>query len=198
MNGQESSDKNFILKNLPNMITLVRMIGAIGLVFLDVLTWPFFVVYAITGVSDALDGFIARKFGLSSLLGSVLDSIADLVFYAIMLMKMLPVMQANYPLAIWLIILATFAIHIAAYIVCAAKFKKFSAIHTYMNKAAGALVFILPFSFIGMIPAVYLTYAYVGAIVALVASTETLLIHVVSKDYHEKNKSIFLINKEKE
>ena len=104
MNDGTANEKSVVLRNLPNMITLVRMIGAIGLIFLEVLTVPFFVVYLMAGVSDALDGFIARKFNLSSLLGSVLDSIADLTFYTIMMIKMLPVMRANYSLAHWIII----------------------------------------------------------------------------------------------
>ncbi len=195
MNDGATNEKSVVLKNLPNMITLVRMLGAIGLIFLEVLTVPFFVVYLTAGVSDALDGFIARKFNLSSLLGSVLDSIADLTFYTIMMIKMLPVMRANYSLVHWIIIFSTLLIHIVAYIVCAARFKRFSAIHTYLNKAAGVFVFLMPLSFIGFIPALYNIYAYVGGAVAFIASTETLIIHIAVKEYDDRNKSIFLVKK---
>ena len=196
MNDGTADGRNIFIKNLPNTITLIRMIGAIVLIFLDVLSLPFFIIYAITGVSDALDGFIARRFNLSSLLGSVLDSIADLTFYAIMLMKMYPVLRDNLSAVHWIIILATLFIHIAAYIVCAARFRKFSAIHTYANKVAGIFVFLLPFCFIGMIPALYNTYCYIGAAIAFIASTETLLIHIISKEYNEGHKTIFLVKKD--
>ena len=72
------------------------------------------------------------------------DSIADLTFYAIMLMKMYPVLIGHFAAAHWVMILSAIAVHLAAYIVCSAKFKKFSAVHTYLNKAMGVMVFLLP------------------------------------------------------
>ncbi|MBQ5555857.1 MAG: CDP-alcohol phosphatidyltransferase family protein, partial [Erysipelotrichaceae bacterium] len=48
-------------KNLANIITFTRILGTLCLIFLTPLTLPFFVVYIWCGLSDVLDGFVARK-----------------------------------------------------------------------------------------------------------------------------------------
>ena len=65
--------------HLPNLITLSRIALAPVLILLlreqdYVLS---LVVFAIAGVSDGLDGFIAKRFHLTSRLGSILDPLAD-------------------------------------------------------------------------------------------------------------------------
>ncbi len=66
------------LKNLPNFITAMRMVGTVALLLTEPLSVCFYVVYALTGITDALDGFIARKLKVTSELGAKLDSAADL------------------------------------------------------------------------------------------------------------------------
>lgn len=64
---------------IPNLLTFVRMalipVFAI-LVFYGYFGWAFFVFF-IAGVSDGVDGFIARRFNQQSELGTILDPIAD-------------------------------------------------------------------------------------------------------------------------
>ena len=65
--------------NVPNLITLLR------LALVPVLAWLLLneryaaalVVFMVAAASDALDGFIARRYGLSSTFGATLDPIAD-------------------------------------------------------------------------------------------------------------------------
>ena len=67
------------MKNLPNFITIIR-IGSIPLfIFLLVHDYDMYALYLfiLVGVSDALDGFIARTWNLKTRLGSYLDPIAD-------------------------------------------------------------------------------------------------------------------------
>ena len=68
------------MKHLPNIITALRFLGAIGLLFFDVKTTAFWAVYFICGLSDMLDGCLARKLHCESKTGALLDSLADLVF----------------------------------------------------------------------------------------------------------------------
>ena len=82
-----------------------------------------------------------------------------------------------------------------AYIICAIKYKKFSAVHTYANKVMSAAIFFYPFSFIGFIPAIYETYVAIFGSVAIYASIEINLIHIIAKTYDDRNKSVFLIKK---
>ena len=77
---------------IPNLITMVRIIGSLCLLFVQPLKKPFYIIYTIAGLSDALDGFIARKTNSVSELGSKLDSIADLSFYIVMILRLFPVL----------------------------------------------------------------------------------------------------------
>lgn len=65
--------------NIPNTITMMRIITVPFLAYLllrgayGAAIW----VFVAAGVSDALDGFIARRFQLCTRLGAVLDPLAD-------------------------------------------------------------------------------------------------------------------------
>jgi cardiolipin synthase len=68
-----------LLANLPNLITLARLLMtplAVSMIisqrFADA-----FVIFVLAGSSDAVDGFIAKRFDLRSELGSYLDPLAD-------------------------------------------------------------------------------------------------------------------------
>jgi len=67
------------MTNLPNTITLSRI--ALAPVFILVLKDGDYLtalaVFLIAGISDGLDGFIAKRFNLTSRLGAILDPAAD-------------------------------------------------------------------------------------------------------------------------
>ena len=52
----------------------------------------FYAFYIAAGLSDMLDGFVARKTDTVSKLGASLDTIADFVFVAVCLIKLLPLL----------------------------------------------------------------------------------------------------------
>ena len=184
-----------IKKNLANMITLIRIFGAIALIFLEPLSLPFFIIYGVCGLSDAFDGLVARKLGISSALGSALDSFSDLLFYGVMAAKIFPTLQRLLTPFQWVIIAVPTGLHLIAYIICLFKFGKFSAIHTYANKILGLLVYAYPFFFIGEIALLYGIYMYIGGVFALYSAVETNLIHIIAKRYDDRNKSIFLVKR---
>ncbi|MBV9201849.1 MAG: CDP-alcohol phosphatidyltransferase family protein [Alphaproteobacteria bacterium] len=67
--------------NLPNLISLGRLLLvplAISLI-LDGRYWGAFWVFVVAGISDALDGFIAKHFDRRTRLGALLDPLADKV-----------------------------------------------------------------------------------------------------------------------
>ena len=65
--------------NLPNLITLGRIL------LVPVVVWAIgsgqmqiaFLIFLVAGVSDAVDGFLAKRLGLTSDLGAHLDPLAD-------------------------------------------------------------------------------------------------------------------------
>jgi len=76
--GFRMSDFPF-LASLPNLITLGRLI-LVPLVIAMISNGRWleaFVVFLIAGVSDAVDGFVAKRFDLRTELGAYLDPVAD-------------------------------------------------------------------------------------------------------------------------
>ena len=70
---------NRIFPNLPNILTGLRLVSAPVLAVL-VLAGDHgaaFAVFAFAGLSDAADGFLAKRFGLDTAFGRILDPAAD-------------------------------------------------------------------------------------------------------------------------
>lgn len=98
--------QNSIAANIPNLITLARLFAVPLLVWLIIhesMATAFWVFVA-AGVSDALDGFIAKRFGFVSKLGSYLDPIAD---KALLVSAYVTLGQAGH-ISAWLVILVVF------------------------------------------------------------------------------------------
>ena len=89
---------------LPNLITSLRIAGTAGLIFAVPLTPLYFVIYTFCGISDILDGWLARHTGTASDLGARLDSIADLFFYTVMIIQLLPILRQLLPGAFWVLL----------------------------------------------------------------------------------------------
>ena len=68
------------LKNIPNILSAIRIVLVLVFVFVLFL-WdsPFWaiIVFLIAGATDVIDGFLARKFNWITNLGKVLDPLAD-------------------------------------------------------------------------------------------------------------------------
>lgn len=65
--------------NIPNILTLFRILLVPIFVILLIYGYSFyaFLAFIIAGITDALDGFIARFFNQKTVLGAYLDPIAD-------------------------------------------------------------------------------------------------------------------------
>ena len=88
---------------LPNMISLARLLSVpfnVWLIMIDHWRMALF-VFCLAGLSDAVDGFLAKKFGMQSRLGRYLDPIADKV----LLVSIFIVLGAQDHLPLWLVIL---------------------------------------------------------------------------------------------
>ncbi len=188
-----------IFRQTPNILSSLRILGAIAIIFLKPLSLPFFIVYGVAGITDVLDGFIARKFNLQSRIGSVIDSIADWSLLLIMAIRVLPYLLGILEWWNWVIILVPFVFHMTAYVVCFIKFRCFSSVHTFMNKLMSAVIFLYPFTFIGEIYWLYNSYEIFFGLFALYGSIEMNLIHILSKEYSEDNKTLLrVLRKRKE
>lgn len=88
---------------LPNLITIARifLVPAIVWLLFDEAYMPAFVLFLLAGLSDALDGFLAKQFNLRSELGAYLDPLADKV----LLVAIYVVLGIFEHLPIWLVIM---------------------------------------------------------------------------------------------
>ncbi len=67
---------------IPNALSALRLVGVpvfLWLLFSDQLIWSF-VVLALSGLTDYLDGKIARRFAMVSRVGQLLDPLADRLY----------------------------------------------------------------------------------------------------------------------
>lgn len=165
---------------LPNYISFLRILGTFSLFFVDAASVGFFVIYTLCGISDVVDGVIARATNSTSELGAKLDSIADMLFYAVMLVKILPILIDILPTWVWCIVGAILLIRVISYILAAIKFHKFASLHTYMNKLTGFSIFLTPYF---VRESFGYDYCVVVCVVAGIASIEELLIHLFRKEY---------------
>ena len=92
---------------IPNLLTFLRM--ALIPVFASLLFYGYgylsLLVFVIAGVSDGVDGFVARRFNQESELGTIIDPIADklLMTVAFVILTMPNVLQPTHhlPVPFW-------------------------------------------------------------------------------------------------
>ena len=128
------------MKNLPNAITILRFFGAICLLFFGIKSNAFWVIYFVCGLSDMLDGYLARKLRCESKTGAILDSLADLDFVACCCYKLIPVLA--FPKWLWIWGGVIVAIKVINQICALVMYKKCVFPHTIANKATGVLLFV--------------------------------------------------------
>ena len=83
--------------NLPNAITIARIL-AVPLMIWLIVSGDYlaaFWVFVLAGISDGVDGFIAKRFGLQTELGAYLDPLADKlllvsIFVSLGMLRVLP------------------------------------------------------------------------------------------------------------
>ena len=109
----------------------------------EAFTIAFYTIYIYCGISDMLDGFLARKSKNESKLGATLDSVADIIFVIVAMIKLLPILHLTNGLILWVVLIAFIKIVnvICSYIY----YKKIELPHSIANKITGFILFIAPF-----------------------------------------------------
>lgn len=131
-------------KNIPNVLTTIRVISCIPLIFLSTLSTGFVVVYILAGVCDILDGILARKLKAESAFAANYDSVADLLFIVACLIKLLPILNLEFWVLMWIGLIAL--VKVANLISGYACYRKMIFLHTKANKLTGLLLFLSPLS----------------------------------------------------
>lgn len=182
-------------KRLPNQLTLFRLLMAVPL-------WVFALLglrtllgigLAVAGLTDVLDGPIARRVGRTSRFGSQMDSLADLTLFAsivIWLIMMRPEFFREYGT----VIVVWGALGIVVLAVGWIRFRRLANLHLYSAKTAGVLGYLFALymlMFDG--PAAPFFWIAIGA--AFLGSSETLVILLTRSNVDEHGGTILRLSR---
>lgn len=173
------------IRHLANWVTGSRFLFAVLLACVEPFSPLFWAMYLCGGISDLVDGPIARRLHQQSDAGAELDSAADFLF--VLCVAIAVVRSTGIPA--WALCLAGAAAlaRLAAYGIGYLKYHTFPALHTVLNKAAGALLFIFPvlYRLLGMDTACLITCS-----AALLSAGEELIITIQSENLDRNRKNL--------
>jgi len=177
------------MKQLPNILSCLRILLAGLLLIIIDYSILFLLVYFLCGITDILDGLIARRYRFESELGAKLDSLGDLVFWTVVLYLMIFRIEIKIDSFLIIAIIIIAILRVINIIITKVKFNEWGIIHSISNKATGFLIFIaipiciyLEFiSFIVSIPVIF---------IALLSALEESFILILSENYSPNFKSI--------
>ena len=163
-------------KHIANIITGSRIVFSSSLLFIPLSSAWFYALYLFCGLSDMIDGTVARRTSSASEFGARLDTLSDFVFMTVALIKFVPHFHIPVWLWIWIGIIAMIKLGNAA--LGFVRTKELISPHTLLNKIVGLLLFLLPMT----ISFVDLTYTLpIVCVTAAIAA-----IHEVYYTYSEK------------
>lgn len=159
------------MHRIPNILSILRIFASITMLFFFNYPKVFIPLYLFAGISDVLDGYIARRLKATSTLGARLDSIGDTFFFIILLLYLVNTFQAIIMVFLIPIIIIT-TIKFLNIIIGFIKFRKLTMLHTIANKLAGFLIYCIPlFIWLNINKAIWAVVA-----VSLFAAVQELII----------------------
>ncbi len=163
---------------MANFITIIRILCSLALLFFMPLSLPFYALYTAAGLSDIFDGWIARKTNTATEFGAKLDTLADIVFAAVVLIMLLPILE----LPLWMIgctgVIAL--IKLVNIVIGFVRNHTLTAVHSVINKVTGTLVFILPYTL--TIINIRYTAVFVCAVATVAAIMESYTVTLLTEE----------------
>lgn len=131
-----------IKEQIANIVTSLRIICSVLILLCPAFSVCFYILYLLCGFTDMVDGTIARKNNAVSEFGARLDTIADIVFITVSLVKLLPLVSIPNWLWMWIAVISIIKI---GNVVCGFFYsKRIISLHTVLNRITGLLLFLLP------------------------------------------------------
>lgn len=127
---------------MANVITGIRIVCALSLIFCPTFSTWFYSFYILGGISDVLDGAAARHLGTATKCGAQFDGAADILFFVIAIIKVVRAISVPIWLILWIVCIAVIKCFniISGFVF----FKRFVSEHTAPNKICGVLLFAIP------------------------------------------------------
>jgi len=164
-----------------NGLTAGRIVCSILLLCVPAFSVPFYIFYAAAGITDMIDGTVARKTHTTSAFGAKLDSAADLVFVAVCMFRILPVLSLPVWVLVWIGVIVI--IRIVGAGIRYRKHRRIEPEHSVMNKVSGAVVFAVPL-LLGMTVSQPVKLA--GVVVACALATVGAVREVIVRENDER------------
>ena len=127
---------------MANLLTTIRILCGISLLCCPPFSRGFYWLYLLGGLTDAVDGSVARRFGKATDFGAKYDTAADIVFVSAMMIKVIP--AAVLPIGLWIWIAGIVLLKVLNVAVGFLKYHRFVPVHSVLNKVCGIVVFLLP------------------------------------------------------
>ena len=173
---------------IPNMLSIIRIICAVLLILFINYPTVFIFLYVTVGLTDILDGFIARKLKIESEFGARLDSIADFFFYIILVFIIIKLYSSIIITNLKMIVIAIIFIRLLNMLLTKLKYKKIVFVHTLANKISGILLYFLPIVLLFIKNNIII---WIILIITFVAALEELLITLIYSKVKLNRISIF-------
>lgn len=180
-----------------NGITLYRIIAAPFLLVLlftkqyDIFKW----LLGVSFFTDLIDGYLARKYKVTSIIGTKLDSIGDDLTVLVALIGLIVLKPDFIPqhIVIFIILLVLFIVQTTYAFI---RYRKMTSFHTYLAKTAALLqgVFLLLVFFIDE-PNLILFYA--AAIITILELIEEIILVTILPKWQTNVKGIYWVLKKK-
>lgn len=131
-----------ILRCVPNALSLTRVPMSVSLLIVKPFSAAFFFLYLLCGLTDLLDGRLARRFRVESSVGAKLDGIADFTFFGCSFYVILTTLSIPEFLLVWVALIVV--IRAVSLAVATRKFHSWAALHTQANKLTFVMYYLFP------------------------------------------------------
>jgi CDP-diacylglycerol--glycerol-3-phosphate 3-phosphatidyltransferase len=180
------------LKNIPNGLSLLRLLLCIPLFIMPPFTITYMLLFCVAAVTDFFDGQLARRIrGAASELGATLDSIADVALVSVIIFVIMPAMQLWSGL--WLIYVCVLSLKVVASTgIGYVRFREIISLHTISFKLLVTALFLFPliYYFTGTGLVINVFASVIAASGILIVIEELFIISLLKRP--ERNiKSIF-------
>jgi CDP-diacylglycerol--glycerol-3-phosphate 3-phosphatidyltransferase len=168
------------LRNLSNGITMARiaLVPVLWVLALLKLSTAFAVLFAAAGLTDTLDGVIARKLKHQSRFGAWFDSFADKIVMVSLVFWLLLLIPDFFRANLWLI-LGLFALFILSIVFGFIKYRRMIHYHLLSSKVAAVLIYIFVVHALLFKPNIPLFY--IGVVVIAFCIIEDIAITHINK-----------------
>jgi len=185
------------MRHIPNIISLTRIPFSIALLFLArVNIYAFLAAYAVAGIFDVLDGFLARRYHWESELGAKMDSIGDTVFLVCAVSAAILTLDFNIERYNFVALGVLIAVRLGNVLFTKKKFGRFAYIHSNFVRWSTIPIFFLQPLCVVRRELLNLPLLIMVIVVILAALEETWMLKVM-EEYDVNMKSIYHMKKHK-